>query len=264
VGDGLDFDMRIDYFRQSENKVVATFTIQSKNKELTYKDIGGIQTARMNILGKVTQVSGKRSGTFQDVVSTTATADELKEIDFRSSIYQKTVILSSGIYKTEVMVRDVETGKAGVKTIGFTVPKYDTEKLSISTLVLASRLYQTTEKDIGGRFVIGDKKVIPNLSAEYKQGQEIGIYLQVYNAGIDQTTLRPAVDVEYILSKGGNPISTQTEDWNGLSDPGQRLILAKFLQSETLSKGEYELKIRVQDRVSNQMIEPTARFTIVE
>ena len=51
-------------------------------------------------------------------------------------------------------------------------------------------------------FVIGNAKVIPNLSGVYKQGEEVGVYLQVYNAQIDQTTLRPAVDVEYVLTKG--------------------------------------------------------------
>ncbi len=260
----LNFDVRVDYFRQSDDKVVATFTVQAKNKELTYKDVGGIQTARMNIFGRVTQVSGKRAGTFQDVVTTTATADELKQNDFRSSIYQQTVILPAGIYKTEINVRDIETGNGGTRTIGFTVPKFGAEKLSASTLILASRLYQTTEKDIGGRFVIGDKKVIPNLSSEYKQGQEIGIYMQVYNAGIDQTTLRPAVDVEYILIKDGKEVLKKSEDWNGLSEAGQRLILARFLETEKLLAGEYELKIKVQDRVNNQVIEPSAKFRIVE
>ena len=88
--------------------------------------------------------------------------------------------------------------------------------------------------------------------------------MQIYNAGIDQTTLRPSVDVEYILLRNGKEISKQNEDWNGLSEAGQRLILAKFLQSEKLYKGEYELKIKVQDRVNNQLIEPSAKFSIIE
>ena len=58
-------------------------------------------------------------------------------------------------------------------------------------------------------FVIGNAKVIPNLGGVYKQGQEVGIYLQVYNAGIDQTTLRPAVDVTYVLTKGGKEVLRQ-------------------------------------------------------
>lgn len=261
---GLDFDMQVDFFRYTDDKVAATFTIQAKNKELSFKDLGGIQTARMNIFGKVTQVSGKRLGTFQDVVLATATPEELANKENRSSIYQQTVALPAGIYKTEVIIRDTESGKGGIRKIGFTVPKYEAQKLSTSTLILASRLYQTTDKDIGSRFVIGDKKVIPNLSGEYKRGQEVGIYLQVYNAGIDQMTLKPAVDVEYVLTKDGKEIIRQSEDWSGLSDAGQRLVLARFIQTEKLPTGEYELKIKIRDRVNSQSLEPTAKFRITE
>ena len=260
--DPLDFNIRVDFFRQSDDRVVAAFTVQASNKELTFKDSGGLQTARMNIFGRVQAISGKRAGTFEDSVSTSATAEELSEARDRKSIYQKAIALQPGTYRVTVVVRDVETGKSGVRTLPVSVPKYETEKLATSTLVLASRLYETTEKDIGGMFIIGDKKVVPNLAANYKRGQEVGVYLQVYNSGIDQTTLRPSVDVEYILMKGGKELLKQAEDWSGLSDSGQRLTLARLLPTDQLAPGEYELKIKLRDRVSNQSLEPSAKFTI--
>ena len=258
----IDFNLRVDFFRQSDNRVITAFTVQADNKELTFKDNNGLQTAQMNIVGKVTSVSGKRAGTFEDSVSTTATASDLVEAKNRKSIYQRAVTLQPGYYKVGVVIRDVGTGKVGIVKQGFNVPKYDAEKLATSTLILASRLYQTTEKDIGASFVIGDKKVVPNLSGVYKKGQEVGIYLQVYNAGIDQTTLRPAVDVEYILLKDGKEIFKQKENWEGLSDSGQRLTLAKLIPTAQLSTGKYEVKIRIKDQVSNQTLEPTEKFTI--
>jgi GWxTD domain-containing protein len=261
--DPLDFNLRVDFFRQSEERVIAAFTVQADNKELVFEDQGGLQTARMNIFGRVTAVSGKRSGIFEDSVSTSATPEELAEARERKSVYQKALALQpGGTYKVAVVVRDVKTGKAGVRSHGFTVPKYEAEKLSASTLILASRLYETTERDIGGMFIIGDKKVIPNLSGKYKKGQEVGIYMQVYNAGIDQTTLRPSVDVEYVLFKEGKELFKQSEDWSGLSDSGQRLTLARLLQTAQMTPGDYELKIKIRDRVSNQTLEPSGRFSI--
>ena len=260
--DPLDFNIRVDFFRQSDERVIAAFTVQADNKELTFKDQGGLQTARMNIFGRVQAISGKRAGIFEDSVSASATPEELAETKDRKSVYQKAIALTPGTYRVTVVVRDVETGKSGVRTLPVAVPKYETEKLSTSTLILATRLYQTTERDIGGMFIIGDKKVIPNLAANYKKGQEVGIYMQVYNAGIDQTTLRPSVDVEYVLLKNGKEIIKQSEDWSGLSDAGQRLTLARLLPTSQMETGEYELKIKIRDRVNNQALEPTAKFTI--
>jgi GWxTD domain-containing protein len=262
--DPLDFDMRVDFFRQSEDRVIATFTVQADNKELAFADVGGLPTARMNIFGRITAVSGKRAGIFEDAVSTSSTPEELVETKDRKSVYQKAYALAPGTYKVNVVVRDVESGKSGVRSLPVNVPRYEAEKLSTSTLVLATRLYQTTERDIGGQFIIGDKKVIPNVAAKYKKGQEVGVYMQVYNSGIDQTTLRPSVDVEYVLIHNGKEIVKQAEDWNGLSDSGQRLTLARLLPTTQLPTGDYELKIRIKDRVSNQTLEPSGKFTIVE
>lgn len=258
----LDFNMRVDFFRQSDDRVVTTFTVQADNKELVFDNVGGFPTARINIFGRVTAVSGKRSGIFEDSAVTTATAEELAEAKDRKSIYQKAIALTPGTYKVDVVVRDVVSGNRGVRSLGFTVPKYDDAKLSTSTLILASTLRSTTERDTGGSFVIGGAKVIPNLAGVYKKGQDVGVYMQVYNAGIDQTTLRPAVDVEYILTKGGKEVMRQAENWEGLSDAGQRLTLARLLPTTQMSAGEYELKIKIHDRVGKQTLEPTAKFTV--
>lgn len=260
----LDFDMRVDFFRQSDDRIIATFTVQTDNKELSFEDIGGLPTAKMNIYGKITAVSGKRSGIFEDSVTSSATAEELVEAKDRKSVYQKAIALTPGTYKVDVVVRDVVSGNKGIVSKGFTVPKYDDKKLSTSTMVLASKLRSTTEGDIGAMFVIGNAKVIPNLSAVYKKGQEMGVYLQVYNAEIDQTTLRPAVEVEYVLTKDGKEVLRQNEDWQGLSDSGQRLTLARLIPTAQMPTGNYELKIKIKDRVGNQILEPAEKFTITQ
>jgi GWxTD domain-containing protein len=265
--DPVDFDMRVDFFRQSDTRVITAFTIQTNNKELSFEDVGGLQQATMNIFGRVTAVSGKRSGIFEDSVSTTTTAEELASSRVHKSIYQKAIALEPGTYRVDVVVRDVKTGNKGIKNIGFVVPRYDEKKLSTSTLIIASKLRSTTEQDIGSQFVIGKDKVIPNLSGVFHQGDPVGIYLQIYNAQIDQTTLRPAVDVDYVFTKAGKVVSTQHEDWSGMSDSGQRLTLARLLPTAGVSPGDYEIKVLVKDRVSGQVLNDeklAAKFTVTQ
>jgi len=251
----LDFDIRIDYFRQADDRVITTFTVQTSNKELQFEEVGNLPTAKMNIFGRITAVSGKRSGVFEDSVTTNATAEELAAARERLSVYQKAIALTPGTYKVDVVVRDVSTGNKGIRNLGFTVPRYDDKKLSTSTLVLANKLRPTDERDIGQMFVVGGAKVVPNLTGSFQRGQDVGIYLQVYNAGIDQTTLRPAVDVEYVLTRGGKEVLRQKEDWTGLSDSGQRLTLARLLPTSNVPAGEYEIRIQIKDRVSGQILE---------
>jgi GWxTD domain-containing protein len=260
----LNFDLRIDFFRQSDERVITAFTIQAENKDLVFQDSGGLQQARMNIFARITSVAGRRVGIFEDPVITTATAQELSEAKDRKSAYQKAVPLAPGTYKVDVIVRDVTSGATGLKQLGFTVPKYDQEKLSTSTMILAAKLESLLDQPAVGQFVIGTTKVIPNVSGVYHRGQPVGVYLQVYNAGIDQTTLRPSVDVEYALMKDGKELGKQAEDWRGMSDAGQRLTLARLIDTRNLAAGEYEIAIRIRDRVSGQALSPSQKFSVIQ
>jgi len=210
----------------------------------------------------VTSVAGRRIGYFEDVVTTTATAEELAEAKERKSAYQKAVPLPPGRYRVDILVRDVESGAASIQHVGFAVPKFGTD-LASSSLVLASLLEQVSDVSSSRQFLIGDKKVIPNLSGTYHRGAPVGIYMQIYNAGIDQTTLRPSVDVEYALIKDGKEILKTPEDWRGNSAAGQRLTLARLLDSRRLNPGDYSIEVRVRDRVSGQLLVQTAKFAIV-
>jgi len=260
----LNFDVRVDFFRQSDERVITAITIQAENKDLVFEDSGGLLQARMNIFGRITSVAGRRAGIFEDPVITTATSEELTDAKERKSAYQKAVPLVPGTYKVDVIVRDVTSGATGVRHVGFTVPRYDPQKLSTSTLVLAAKLESLVDQPAVGQFVIGQTKVIPNVSGVYRRGQPVGVYLQVYNAGIDQTTLRPSVDVEYALLKDGKELGKQVEDWRGLSDSGQRLTLARLIDTRQLAPGEYEIAIRIRDHVSGQSLAPSAKFTVAQ
>jgi GWxTD domain-containing protein len=260
----LNFDVRVDFFRQSDERVITAFTIQTENQNLVFKDSGGIQQAQLNIFGKITHVSGRRAGVFEDPVITRATAEELASAKERRSAYQKAVALQPGRYRVDVIVRDVESGATGVRHVGFEVPKYDPAKLSTSTMVLAVKLEGLGDQPAVGMFTIGNIKVIPNVSGTYHRGAPVGVYMQIYNAGIDQTTLRPSVDVEYALMKDGKELGKQSEDWRGNSDSGQRLTLAKLIDSRALAPGDYTAEIRVRDHVSGQSLVQSAKFTILQ
>jgi GWxTD domain-containing protein len=259
----LDFSIRADFFKLSDNRVLAMFTVQTENRDLVFQDSGGLQTARLNIFGKISTVTERRIGAFEDSVTTTATIAELTDAKERRSAYSKVIILAPGHYRVDVNVRDVVSGAAGFRQYSFQVPKYEDDKLATSSMILAAKLESMEGKIAGGQFVIGQTKVIPNLTGLYHRGQSVGVYLQVYNAGIDQTTLRPAVDVEYALLKDGKEVGKQAEDWRGISDSGQRLTLARLLDTKGLAPGDYEVAIRIHDQVSGQALAQAARFTVV-
>jgi hypothetical protein len=243
--------------------VLAAITIQADNSELSFTNSGGLQIAHMNITGRLTTIAEKRVGKFEDSVVTTATPEELSSARMRKSAYAKSFILDPGHYRLDLLVRDTDSGATGVQHVGFKVPAFPQNKLAASSIVLAAKLEDTSATGSGSRFVIGTTKVIPNLSGEFRRGQPVGIYLQVYNAAIDQTTLRPAVDVEYFLLKDDKEIAKQTEDWRQINDAGQRLTLTRLIDTTSLANGDYRLAVRIRDRITGDTIMPTTGFKVV-
>jgi GWxTD domain-containing protein len=261
--DLLNTVVSVSYFKQSDDRVIVAFTVQTDNRDLVFRDVGGIQSAHLNISGRITSVAGRRIGFFEDAVTTTATAAELAEAKTRKSAYQKAVPLVPGRYRVDLLVRDIESGAASLQRVGFEVPKFGVN-LTSSSLILATVLEQVSDVPASRQFVIGDKKVIPNLTAEYHRGAPIGVYMQIYNAGIDQTTLRPSVDVEYALLKDGREVGKQVEDWRGITTNGDRLTLARLIDSRGLNQGDYAIEVRARDRVSGAALVQTANFKIVK
>lgn len=214
----LNFETQINYFRQSDNRVLAALTIQTDNDQLSFADSGGLQIARMNIFGTITSIANRRLGKFEDSVTTTATVEELSSTRTRKSVYARAFILEPGRYRVDVLLRDVQSGARGRQQVGFLVPEFPADRLSTSSIVLAAKLENMERGAAVGPFVIGTTKVIPNLSGTYRRNEPVGVYLQVYNAGIDQMTLKPAADAEYVLSKDGKVLSRQVEDWRQIND----------------------------------------------
>src|SRR5262249_290443 len=147
-------------------------------------------------------------------------------------------------------------GKTGVIKQGFAVPKYEEGKLSTSTLILASKIEPLNGRLPSGQFVLGSLKVIPNATGEFKPDQTLGVSMQVYNVAVDQATLRPSVDIEYVISQKGKELMRIKEDGkNGLSSiNSQQITLARLIPLKDFKPGFYDVQVSIKDNVQNQMI----------
>jgi GWxTD domain-containing protein len=264
--DVLPVHMRVDFQRVTDNAVIASFTVQMENQDLVYKDRGGIQEAAVNIYAKVTGVSGRRAGLFEDVVTSQYTTEQVQAgaNNGSRSVYSRRLTLAPGNYKIDLVVRDVNSGKTAVLPHGFVVPKYPEGDLSASTLVLASKLEPLNGRLPTSPFDIGSMKVIPNAAGIFRSGGTMGVYMQVYNVQIDQATLRPSVEVEYVISQNNKEVARFREDGkNSLSSlNSQQITLGRVIPLKDLKDGEYDFSVIVTDKVANKTLTRKESFQV--
>ena len=271
ASDILPFSVRSDFFRLSGESVATSFTVQFDHADLSFKNQGGIYSAQANIYAKLTSLSGRRAGSFEDVVQTGRYGeDQLSIAQSQKSIYQKNVVLPPGRYKIDVVARDIVSGKTGVLHHSFEVPRYQEKQFATSTLILASSIESLDNKAIpAGQFIIGRFKVRPQVSGIYRPQENLALFLQVYDADMDQATLQPALKVEYIITRGGQEVAHVIEDGKtkaGLIDmKGQQLVVARAipLQGKLAEPGSYTVTAKITDLVSQKIVMPQAQYTVV-
>jgi GWxTD domain-containing protein len=259
----LPFNYRTDFIKITEDTVLTPITIQLQNKDMTFQNKDGVQRAAVNIYGRISTITGRVAQVFEDVVVQDVPESLFKQTLDRKSLYQKAVPLRSGLYKLELVLKDLNSGNVGTMYKGFTVPKYEEDKLSTSSIILADNIEKLSLKQVAhGQFVIGGSKVHPNVVDIFSREKTMGIYFQVYNLGIDEKTQKPSATIEYVLKKGDQEISRFMEDQDKLAGASQQMTLEKLYPLRDLEPGRYSLVVNVTDNLTKRTISPVAKFEV--
>jgi hypothetical protein len=200
---------------------------------------------------------------FEDVVIQDVPESLFKQALEKRSLYQKAVPLRSGLYKLELIVKDLNSGNMGTIYKGFSVPKFEEDKLSTSSIILADNIEKLSLKQVAaGQFIIGGSKVHPNVNVSFSRDKMMGIYFQIYNLGLDEKTHKPSATIEYVLRKGEKEVSRFMEEQDQLTGASQQMTLEKLYPLKDLEPGRYSLVVNVTDNLTKRTISPVAKFEV--
>jgi GWxTD domain-containing protein len=265
------FDVRTDYVKLTNDTVMVPLTLQIHNKDMTFSNKDGYATATVNILGRVSNLNHKAVQTFEESVTVDTPSDLLSRKQQETSVYWKALPLRPGLYKIEIAIKDVNNPEhIGTWKRSVNVPKYDDDKLSASSLILADQMERVPSKDVSlGNFVIGNTKIRPRVPPTvstpvmFHRGQNLNFWMQVYNLGIGENKQNNATIEYQVLDLATNKriLDTQ-ENASTLNPNADQLTLEKSMPLASLQPGKYSVTIKVSDGVSKQDIAETAPFTV--
>ncbi len=259
----LPFSVRTDFIKITDDTVLTPVTIQVPNREMQFENKDGVMHAVLDIYGQLTTIGGRVANTFEDSVAVDVPQHDFQAYVNQKSVYQKAVYLRPGRYKLSIVVKDDHSGHMGSENLGIEVPQFSGSKLSSSSLILADMIQPLPTSEVGsGRFVIGGTKVRPNVNQVFTQSQNFGIYMQVYNLGIDPKTHLPSANIDYLISKDGKAVLNQTESAASIKDASEQVTLEKTMPAKLLEPGKYTLQIKITDKVKDQTDTQTTNFQV--
>ena len=263
----LPFELKEDYFRLNQDQELVPITLQLKHRDLTFKKEGQFNVARMAIYGLVQSLTNRVVAEFEDDLVVRYSDEQMERGLLKSAVYQKILALDRKLrYKVDFVVKDTNSAKTGIIREAIVPPPYNGETLQVSSMLLSDQMVVLNDiPDQDEMFVIGDVKVLPRLSKEFNTTMPLGIYLQVYNAELDQSTLEPALKVTYSLSQNGETIQQVTDD-EGQSTQffsGRRVVLMKNLSLSGLKPGKYQVGVDIEDALKGEKINMKDSFEVV-
>ena len=261
----LPFRFRTDFVRVTEDSVLTPITILLQNKDLAFQEQQGIHRAMVHIYGKITGITGRVApgGVFEDTISQDIPDALFQQQLEGASIHQKIVPLRPGLYKLDIVLKDINSGNVGTVSQRLQVPRFPDEKLQLSSLILADLVENLPPSQIGsGSFILGSNKVRPNVNDEFRHDRPMNLWFQVYNLKVDEATRKPSATVETLITKNGKEVKKDVEQASELSNAAQQMTLSKNIPIKDFEPGEYSVQIKVTDNLSKDVIASAEKFTV--
>jgi GWxTD domain-containing protein len=260
----LPFEERTDFVRVTDETVLTPITVQIANSDLQFQNKDGVMHGVLDVYGEITSLGGHIVDTHEKSLVLDVPEHEFQLYQSHKSVYQYAIPLRPGRYKLSLVVKDDLNGHMGSEELGIMVPSFSEDKgLTHSSLILADQIQPLPTSQVGtGMFVIGGTKVRPSVNNTFTRDQKLGIYMQVYNLGIDPKTQKPSLDLSYEVDKDGKPLLDQPEDAANLKKASQQFTVVKTMGLKGLAPGKYTVQIKVTDNIKKQSVSPSASFEV--
>lgn len=259
----LPFSFRTDFVRVTEQMILTPITILLQNKDLAFQEQETIHRALVHIYGVITPVTGRPGQRFEDTISQDIPDALFKTALENASVYQKIMPLPPGLYKIDLVLKDIHSGNVGTISQRLQVPRYPDEKLSLSSLILADLVENLPPTQIGsGPFILGSHKVRPNVKDEFRRDRNLNVWFQVYNLKLDEGTHKPSATIEMLITKNGQEVKKLVEQSTELSSAAAQMTLAKALPLADFEPGQYSIQVKVTDNLTKDVQTSTEKFAI--
>jgi hypothetical protein len=178
-------------------------------------------------------------------------------------VYQKVIPLRPGLYKLDLVIKDIHSSNVGTFTKNLPVPRYPEGKLSTSSLILADIVEDLPPSQVAsGPFILGSTKVRPNVREEFSSNQDLKLWLQVYNLKVDEKSHKPSATVETLVTRNGQEVKKIVEEAADLSGAAQQVTLVQSMPLSGFDPGEYSIQVRITDNMTKDVIAQSGKFRV--
>ncbi len=262
----LPYKVSAHYVKLTSDSVRTNITIELMTKDLAFKPESGGQVAMAHVTGVIYRADNRRmtgSSFSQDINVSFASEKALKAGLDRPNLYQVTTYLAPGKYKLHLTVEDKNSQSIKTDDILLSPPRIPDQTLQASSMILAYSVTDMPPKSVGTEmFVLGDKKVKPNISGVFRPDESLNVWQEIYGLTSDQTTRKPSATIELIITQNKQEITKVVTDSTELAGSGLQMKYSNSVPLKGFAPGQYEVQVKVTDNISKESFLSSKNFAV--
>jgi len=239
---------------------VVTVDISADTLKLT-EDGSGFQDS-LQIMGLVSDETGRSVTTFGRSLPLQFNKDQMDAARGGYISHSESVALQPGKYNIEILAHEASTNNYGYyfQEVSLQPPA----GFALSDLVLSHQIVKAAPEVKSDPLVIGEAIILPSASRQFRNGDRLIFYFDIYHAGAGDT--RSNVEVTLSLKRDGRPLPAKLPSYM-LTEPlkpgRERIQVAKYLELTGLPPGNYSLMVTAKDLNAGASSFAESPFTLV-
>jgi GWxTD domain-containing protein len=260
--DGPWFNYRVDSFRATLHTDIVPISIEISDRELSFQDEDGRRTARASLHGCTSTLDGQIVEAFEDSISRRSPDAAQGAQQHGSFRYQTTAILNPGLYRLDVVIKDLANGKIGEIATAVKVPLFANAHLDASGLIFADRIEKSNTESAAVKSFIDELQSRPRIQSGFTTRDELGAFLQIYNLKISPRSQNPALSICYRINRERDDVSKVFESFERLHSSSEQISILRYFPLSSFLPGSYTLTIEVTDEISHQTVSRSECFGV--
>jgi VWFA-related protein len=277
----LPLALQIDYFRVSPTAYLVPVSIKIPGSVVALAAKGGAATTQFDFAGQIQDERRAVVGNVRDKIEIKLNpAPGAPATTARKSFqYDAGFTLEPGKYRMKFVVRENITGKMGTFDTKFTVPDLsaDTSGLKLSTVIWSNQREPVTSavgsaerfsrKEVRANpLIVGDHKVVPNITHVFRRSQSLYVNFDVYDAlpdPADAKKRRVKVTLSLFNKKSVKTFEVGPVDATQLAATRPEAVPVQIeIPLKDVTRGEYVCQINVVDEVGRKFAFPRAPIIV--
>ncbi len=262
----LPIALEVNFFKMGKLSYFVPVAVKIPGSAMEINKKGDAEKTELDFIGQIRDSAGKLQGSVRDMISVKIKGDEAISLSKKNLQYDSGFTLPPGDYTIKFLARENVSGKMGTFESKFNIPNLtaQTQWLNTSSVVWSNQRepmsasvasVEKNKKLLAAHPLIQDgQKLVPSITRVYRTNQNLYVYVEVYDPGLESSSKKPDVMASLSFFQGKvKTFQTEAVHVQAVSPSRNHMVPVRFeIPLSGLKPGNYNCQVNLVDEVGQK------------